>query len=227
MIRNRIITLSDRAWWLAGGIPSAGCFAAYQPKGATYTTYSKRNLVDPYGPLDAVSSPSAPGWNAESGWTFNGTQYFKVAFIPAAGMYYSAIARFSNVSVGSQSWVVVWGGGRNTSTPSRFYLSPNYYGTSRIYGWSSGTGATVAGVLSAGVMCVAAGESYLNGVFEGGTVEALSAVGYASAIGALPTSANYATVQSYLTGNIQALALYDFVLSHQQVIAVTSAMNDL
>jgi len=82
-------------WWLTGGIPSANCLAAYQPKGAASLAASYSNLANP-GTYDAAPG-TAPTWAAGTGWVFNGsTQYLTTGLTPLED--WSIFVQFTNAT---------------------------------------------------------------------------------------------------------------------------------
>ena len=70
-------------WYLAGGIASADCIAAYKPLGAADYATSKINLNNP-GTNDLSDGAAYPTFNAATGWTFAGasSQFLEQATVP-------------------------------------------------------------------------------------------------------------------------------------------------
>ena len=79
-------------WWEAGG--ASGAVAVYQPKGAASYAAS---LTDLSGNENDASEGTAPDWDADNGWKFNGSDdYLDTGLVIASG--YTIIVRFSNVA---------------------------------------------------------------------------------------------------------------------------------
>lgn len=198
-------------WWLLGGIPAANCIAAYQPKGAASYAASKVNLAIP-GTYDAVEGV-APGWTAADGWIF-ANKRLETNITPPGAQTWSALCRFSNVSVG----VSFLFGELEETTPSSFSISPNR--STGIVFQNHGR-LDVSGGMASGVLGFSGRDCYCNGVFVGQTTT-LTANG--------PRSIYIGTRHgdSYpLYGNIQCLAFYNTTLTAAQVLAVSTAIAAL
>lgn len=71
--------ITDKPWWLAGGVEKGICIAAYKSKGAESYAASKLNLVD-NGTFPLVENTTV-SWS-DSGWYFNGAEYFSTGIYP-------------------------------------------------------------------------------------------------------------------------------------------------
>lgn len=210
---------SDVSWWLAGGVPTANCIAAYQPRGAASLAASYSNLSNP-GTYDLTAPAGDPAWNIEDGWVFpsnNSAIYLSTGIIMGFGTW-SVIVRFSNGLTSDNS--ALYG---HISASSRHYIQ---YGSEGKRNYING-GTTVAGKapnVTTGVMAVAGNKAYYNGIDENLTVTTNgTGTPYDVFIGALHRSTNANFTRAY----IQAIAFYDTVLTPEQITAITDAINDI
>ena len=204
------------AWWNHGG-KIAGCWAAYQPKGAASLAASYSDLT---GNGNDAGVGVAPDWDAINGWKFNGsTHYLTTTFIPETDQSQSMIVAFTNVT-GADGCLV----GVNSATNRRFWLLANNDGDECRYG--NGYDPDVKPDISAGVLAVAGDRGYRNGVVDTGVIG-----GYASPETPIPHTINIGrcprTLSWYLAGYIQALAIYDVALSPGEVAVIAAAMAAL
>lgn len=200
-------------WWLAGGISSANCKAAYQAKGATGLSASYSNLNSP-GTNDAAPGV-APTWNATDGWIFNGsTQYLTTGITPAAG--YAMFMQFTNRANGG----IVGSAGVGND---RFYLwaDQNNAHLRVVYGYGS-QAPQVAPSMSSGNLGLVAGDGYRNGTKESTFSGSFSGTPQVICIGALGGS----SVANFCQIDIQAFAIYSS-LTAAQATAVAAAMAAL
>ena len=63
---GRMVVGSVTPWYLAGGVSAANCIAAWQPKGAASLAASYVNLANP-GTYN-LTGTTPPTWNASDGW---------------------------------------------------------------------------------------------------------------------------------------------------------------
>lgn len=198
-------------WWSTGGITS--CIAAYQPKDAWSLADSYVNLVTP-GTYN-LTVGSAPTWDVINGWKFVTNKYLNTNI--TGGNSYTAIVRFSTITVG--------GGvlGESTSgSQTRLDIFPIWGGNS--YFRSGGT-FNQAVTYTSGVLAVTPAKGYANGSPVGALSGAYSgSTTYKIYIGC--TNVNNSP-SNYLTGYIQALAIYNATLSDANIAALTTAMNAL
>jgi hypothetical protein len=210
-------------WYLAGGIDIANCIAAYQPKGAASLAASYDNLTG-NATYDANPEAHAPTWNSTDGWIFlvTSSQYLKTGYTPGqgAGNHPSIIVRYSGVGNGNFCLF----GEDKFSGQNRSMIFPNYMGNIRYYFNGTEAGRSVSPGLAGGVLCVT------NTVYKDGIQDAvvtfswLSDPVYEYYIGARNA---VGTADMFLTGNIQALAIYNTLLSSSQVLDVSTAMAAL
>lgn len=206
-------------WWLAGGVDSAVCVAAYAPKGAATLADSYKNVNNP-GTNDAVPL-TAPTLTSD-GWTFNGTsQYLGVAGTDCrAGASWSQIIRFSNAANRSSELGVLVGG---SEVNARFYLRPNETSSSSRFGY--GSSAASSRVLTSGIMAQSAARCFIDGGFVANVAGSWANLSSGLTIGRrhIASSSDY----YYYKGNVQAYAIYSAALTDAQIAAISTEMAKL
>lgn len=225
MIRNRYIgAITDKPWWLAGGIPSSACVVAYAPKGASDYTASKVNLANP-GTYNATDGTSYPTWAVDTGWTFNGVNNFLNSnYIPSRGANLSIFARANQFEPKNNTETVI--GQHAASSPYngvwiRFSSTAvgNY-----LYANDGETTQTATKYPGDNTNGFAGKQSYANGIPTQIISNKTQDFGnYNMAIGAL----RYSSIIQNFTGSIYAIVIYQYVITSQQVVALTNAMNAL
>jgi hypothetical protein len=196
-------------WWLAGGITPANCLAAYQPVGADSLAASYINLANP-GTNNAAPGV-APDWTAQKGWIGDGsTQYLLTGIVPAPPNF-TMIVRYWFES----SSQMIMGSFNNGSTYYVLTIQTNY-----IYGANN----NVTAVQTRGVLAIAGTNGYKNGELDtaltanwSGTGTQLEIFGYR----------NVNNPASLMKGTIQAVAIYNTILTEEQIEAVSRAMLQL
>lgn len=201
------------AWWRAGGAPTP--VAVYQPKGSASLAASYVNLANP-GAYDAAPGV-APTFAAGTGWAFNGSsQYLITGVVPAGG--WSMLVLFSNAVVFGARVLV----GCRAAAASRFAVGPSVSGVGVYYAYDNFK--EIPPVLIAGVLGIAAEKGYRNGVLDEINIGTWSGSAVALTIGARNWNG---TIDSYYSGYIQAVAIYNTTLTAPQVLAVSTAMAAL
>lgn len=198
-------------WWQAGG--ALGCLEAHQARGAASLAASYVNLVAP-GTHDALPIV-APTWNAGSGWIFNGTtQYLVTDIVPLAT--YSMLVQFSSATLDNTHLC-----GETDAEVTFFLIIPRFADGNHYFG--NGGLTPLSGKLSGGNLAVIGSKGYRDGVFEGDI-----------AAGSVPAFPIYLGCRNrggapfdFFTGDVQAYALYDRVLTATQVLEVAAAMANL
>ena len=195
-------------WYLTGEVPAANCIEAYAGQGAESYADSKINLANP-GTYDIVQATAAynPKWNAADGWMFDNnpnTQVLPTGYSVVSGenKTHSMIIKFSNATAGGYIF------GLNDAT---FVVSPNRTNTRRYKNGNSLLSSEAA--VASGVMALCGGNCYLDGVADG-------TVTLGNTSGQIFIS-TYAATKAY----VQAVAIYNIVLTAEQVAAITDAMN--
>jgi hypothetical protein len=203
-------------WYLSGGVSAANCIAAYQPKGAASLAASYDNLA---GASYDAAPGVAPTFDAETGWTFNGsTQYLDTGVDPVNDQTWSMIVRYSGAT--TVNYVAICG--TRIGGGTAFAIEPN--SPDGVYYASGGFVAKATGV-AAGNLAIAGTKAYRNGVDEGLTL-GVSAGDWASVLIGCFRDTGGAPAQ-FCAASVQAIAIYDVTLTADQVAAITAAMGDL
>jgi hypothetical protein len=207
-------------WYLSGGIAAENCIAAYAAKGAASQAASYVNLANP-GTYDLTAPTAAPTWDADLGWTFNGsTQYLAtgITFATTVGPSRTIIIRFDNVTGATGYIAGGWLGAGNG-----LIFSPNRASARKYYNGS--TLLNVAATSASGVIAVAGNTAYIDGVSDGTITTGNYSQTISIYIGADWQNSGTPPVHTYFAGRIQAVAIYNTALSLAQVEAVTAAMS--
>lgn len=202
----------ETPWWLAGGISAGDVVAAYQPKGAASLAASYVNLANP-GTYD-LTSPSEPTWDAATGWAFGSGRHLRSGII-LANRTGTVVVRFTNVTSGALCGCHTPGfTGYLQMTPTSTTNRSYYHGGQLL----------VAGAVSSGIMAVAGGVCYLDGVNDGSTAVAGSGNYNSLYFGGWNNSGNVSAVTN---GKIQAAFVASSTLTAGQVAALSAAMAAL
>ena len=197
------------SWWLSGGISEANAIIVYQPKGAASLDASYTNLANP-GTYDAKLGV-APTWNATDGWIFDGiSQTLKPGYTSQSN--HTFIVRFSGAANTNGNLFYSEGGGAHR-------IAPRWAGLYVNYKYSSND-SNVSPILTDGILATAGTKAYRNGVDEGITLDNSGAGGQIWIASKYGTDAFYAV-------KIQAFAIYNTVLSQEQMTALNTAMAAL
>jgi hypothetical protein len=203
-------------WYLAGGVALANVQRVYQPKGAASLADSYINLISP-GTGNAAPG-TAPLFDNFNGWRFNGAlnQYLTSGFALTGAC--SVIIKYS-WATGANNNVLV--GGRTGAAANGMFVQP--YAVSNRVGYTNGSTVNLAPQLASGVLAIAGANGYRDGTAEVTTLAPASNTTTRNAyIGAL--NGDNAMIVP-VTANIQALAMYNTILTAAQVAAITAAMN--
>lgn len=188
-----------------------GVVAAYQPIMAPGPLLARNNIGNEKrfaGRFTATVGTAEPTWAAHTGWTClaASTQNYITGVVPS-GAGWTLAGCWSSMSVGNH-------GGYNGSTTNRFYIGYNLVG----YG-SANKGLTN---LATGVRVLAGTNAYLNGVLEAATGTTWGAgVGANLYLGGRNMTGY---VESYVSGNIRAFAIYARTLSPAEIFAISRQM---
>jgi hypothetical protein len=213
--RQRRVIAASANWWLAGGVSNGDCLGAYASKGVASLAASYADLN---GSTNALTTADAPTWDAETGWTFNGSSNHLILPFKAQNGQRSIVLKFD--SGGSVSTEAVFGAYDGTAS-TRFYLRNSSGGTSRLWGWGNNPSSKV-GVMTNGVVALCGATAYKDGDVdeaEVGTSFLLSTTTYIH-IGCLAQPG----LGSFYSGNITSVAFYNAVLTEAQVEAIGEAM---
>jgi len=207
-----VASAASGGWWDNNGAIS-GCVAAYAPKGAASLAASYTNLT---GNATYNAAPGvAPTHSSADGWTFNGsTQYLTTGITPTTT--YTALCRYSDYG-GINKYF--FGAYKTAGT----IIFGAYISTSGRGYWNGTAVLTVGTSVSSGVQGIAGNTAYYNGSRDGTIVSAAN-TGLTMYIGALN---NDGSPLLYLSGKIQALAIYSTTLTAGEVATITTAMQAL
>lgn len=200
-------------WWEEGG--ATGIVAAYQPKGATSLVASYTNLANP-GTYDAAPGV-APTWDVTSGWILDGvSQYVDTTVLhDDTGQNWSILVRFSNYTKNGNFLLA----SDNSLLSGGFGLCPNRFNAIRFF--NNGQLAISSAAMTSGVMAVAGTYGFKDGVQQSGTIGLSGQVDRTIYVGAGNSGAGAA---AYSASKVQAVAIYNTVLTALQVAAVSAAM---
>ncbi len=150
---------SSFPWYLAGGIPSANCLAAYEPQNATTNALSYVNIANP-GTYD-LTVGNAPSIHHPLGWIFDGINDYLATGINGSATL-SVIIRFAygNPTAGYKEIL-----GSTDGVVGGFELIPNYT-TGVIYGGHGISTTSQAPSSTEGVLALTPSGIYLNGVLH-------------------------------------------------------------
>ena len=204
------------SWWLSGGISAANAIAVYQPKGADDLADSYVNLANP-GTYNAAPGV-APTWASGTGWTFNGSTQYLDSGVTVTSTY-SVIGRLA----GWSGWGNSPFGCVNPLNGHIFRINAQQAGGSILWYNLSST-LQVTGTVTDSVLALGGTIPYRDGV-------ALAATsGLVGTPNSLYVGAHHNTFgnpDTFMTGQIAALAIYDTTLTAPQVAAVSAAMAAL
>ena len=215
-IRSRYTSaITDKPWWLAGGIPRDACVAAYRAVGASDYASSKVNLANP-GVYNATDGAAYPTWNTNDGWIFasTGTAVLTTGYT-FANNNLSIFVRFNYHYANTFKRIF-------SSNADTVYVLPSY-DLVNPHEYKNGTTVLkVAPPLPSGlyVMGIAGNTAYLNGAIDG-VITVGSLVSGNLFIG------NRADLARICSSDIYAVAVYNSVITSAQVSELTIAMNAL
>lgn len=205
-------------WYRVGGAPLP--VAVYQPKGAASLAASYINLVNP-GTFDAAPG-TAPTFNAVTGWGFTTflQQYLTTGITIGVSRAYSILVRASGlVIIGGIDYALIGGLGPAAAYP-RIALDVYNSGGVGKFGYGNGGYLGSAAAYVSGVYGIAAETAYYNG----GNVGIIPSV--AGSIPELYIGARHWSTgarDEYLTGNIQAIVVWDTATDHAIWLPAVSA----
>lgn len=206
-------------WYDPFGDIGAHCLAAYTPKGAadlaasylrTYGAGGNANL-DPV----VVGVGVAPTWNATDGWIFNGTtQFLDTGVVPAVG--YSMVVMFSN-KTGAKTIAGCYKAG------ARFEVTSNITSSNTFYASGGVESTIVAPILSSGVLGIAGYSGFKNGLKE--TIAVYPAWSDTTTLSVWVANRNGAA--NLTPVKVQAIAIYDSILTDEQMYGIYTALQSI
>jgi len=214
-----IVVMGKKAapWYQAGGAPKP--VGVYQAVNADSIETSYINLANPG--VNDITTTAAPAFDPSIGWTFDGVaQFLKTGIVPAGG--YSVIIRYSNYQV-TPNYHFIFGSWMSGARVSEI---GNLAGSGAVK-YNNGGGLTDGASTfgSSGVLAVAGQIGYTAGASDAVNIPAWSGISTQDYyIGALN---NNGSAAYFAPCNIQAVAIYNAVLTPAQVLAITNSMNAL
>lgn len=202
-------------WYLSGGIAVANAKGAYSPITKATLALSKVNDVNP-GTNDAGGGTD-PTHDPALGWVFDGTtQYLKTGIVPVNDQTWSMIVRFTEWTTGGDTLCGLWEG----TTLKEFYIQIDSVTNRIICGNGNHSYRNVA--INKGIIAVVGNKIYVNGVDSGTTIGGgTGSITYDIWIGQV----HYSSDANFFDGNIQALAIYNKVLSATEQLALWYRMR--
>jgi hypothetical protein len=220
---SNVVSATPEIWYLAGGVTAANCKVAYQPVGAANIAASYVNLANP-GTNDAALG-EAPVFSTVTGWKFNGTSnYLRSGITPTAN--HTMIVLFSGVTSGIENTNIV--AGSNGATSARFYLRPERYVAvggleDHHFGFATGAVGLITPNLTDGVMAIAGSKGYKNGTLDAIMTGTWAGTGAEIYIGCYNSNG---TLGLFFNGYVQAIAIYDTILTDNQIYMISRQMVD-
>jgi hypothetical protein len=161
--RRDLINNADK-WWLAGGVNSKDCVAAYQAVAAESYATSKVNLANP-GTNSAVDGSSYPDWNGDYGWLISSGQYL---VLPKFLQTYTIICRYSSAAVVPGAGVLFG----LLSGSGMYYMPIRTDNTRTCVNGTNNNAGVVADVKADGIIAIAGTKAYFDGADLGVTLSA-------------------------------------------------------
>ena len=206
-------------WWDPAG-EGLCIWAAYQPKGAASLAASYTDLS---GNGNNTGPGTAPTWDAVNGWKFQdaSAQYLITTFVPANDQSQTMLVQFTSATSLNDYLAGSW----ELATGDKFVVRPRVGGDAFNSAMNGNGEVFTLPKITAGNLGVAGSQGYVDGGAQGG---ALGAWTGASASAVWIGCANRSGAgNGHVSAYIQALALYDCVLTAPQVAAVRVRMAAL
>lgn len=204
-------------WYLAGGVPLANCKGAYQGVGVADLATAKINLANPG--VNDLGGGVDPTHDPALGFIFDGSsQYLTTGIVPENDQTWSMIIRYSEYTTGDDTIAGLYEDATNS-----FYLQLKSSTNKRTF--ANGRVFDLNTTVAAGVICVAGAKKYFNGIDVGGLdIGAPSGnITYDIWVGCV----HYTSATGFFDGNIQALAIYDKVLTPAEVYVISTRMANI
>lgn len=221
-------------WWLAGGVNSSDCLAAYQSIGVDNYVASKVNLANP-GTYNITDGASYPTWNAATGWTFDGVDDYLDTNLPGiktATTIIVYIDNFSPLNQNNQYAIGCTDSDWNSETSIAFqYVGDPDNGFIELHNLlyaGFDYVQTVYPIITNApyILCISPSGMYRNSIKTAWIepVEDYSETLNTYIIGAIWNGTAY---QNFGAMNILAVAIYNATLTDDQVTAITTALQAL
>lgn len=202
-------------WYLAGGVASANCIAAYQPKGAADYAASKINLANP-GTYDATDDTVYPDWDAVNGWKYRADNNNLQTGITPGNQTWTIIARYAGFNAAKAEAPF---GTLNSGASLGMTHRPT--ATTALAGWASGQYSVAATSSIAGVIAIAGVDVYWNGTYKASASPVAGTFSYPLSLCAIYYAGNkaYWFIKSM---TVQAISIYNALLTAPQIAAIST-----
>jgi hypothetical protein len=210
--RRDLINNADK-WWLAGGVNSKDCVAAYQAVAAESYATSKVNLANP-GTNSAVDGSSYPDWNGDYGWLISSGQYL---VLPKFLQTYTIICRYSSAAVVPGAGVLFG----LLSGSGMYYMPIRTDNTRTCVNGTNNNAGVVADVKADGIIAIAGTKAYFDGADLGVTLSAAALPDLNVYLGRL----NFSVALPMKYVQVQAVAIYNRTLTPLEIASLTAAIK--
>ncbi|HUV81854.1 MAG TPA: alpha-L-fucosidase [archaeon] len=200
-------------WWLGNDIPSANVPAAYQPVQALSLANSYINKANP-GTYNAFLGV-VPDWSAIKGWDFNGVDmYLKTGLVPvSAASAWSMITWYNDFTEDAATISCV--AGIYETSAKQFYIGMREAANGNLQ-WANGSVRNASNKRIGGFQAFIGNKAYIDCTYVNTITAGTGAATYDIYIGAM----HYTTPMDFFDGNIKGVAVYNTVLTEDQLKAV-------
>lgn len=212
-----IFETEEFSWWNAEGI--TGCVGAW--KAVNVDTYAE-TLADLSGNSnDLTDTGHAPSWSSDRGWYFDGYSEYLETPVIVTDADWSVLVKFDTELAFPSGYII---GAQSGFASRTFGLRPTF---STYYYWYNGGFKFIdAFAQSSGVAAMRGTYCYHDGVYK---IQITTAWGGAGTLPLYIGARNdyVAGADNFTNFDIQAVAVYNKVLTEAELQAVTEAMQDL
>lgn len=207
-------------WWDDNGNIS-GALAAWQAKGAASYAASLLDLTGNGHTL--VQRQGVVPWSSGRGWEFDNSQSLDTMIVPDDG--YSVLVQFSNVALGPSNNDVLIGlmdvfGGND-------YCIHPFVSTNHVYRKADGIRVTRPGNITEGNMGMSGYDCYLDGAPDGAFAPSAYSYQHTMTVGGGKRRQSDQLIGFFITADIIAVAIYDTVLSADDMATIAGNMAAL
>ena len=211
-------------WWNLNGAIT-GCIGAYKAKGAISQSESYINLTGNTSYNIVSNGSTGLTWDNINGWKFENEAHsiLKTGITLLNNQQLSIIARFSNAATGTTTAIVPTICGAVGQYPyPEIKLSPNYAGNGVRYSNSSYSYSQPS--MLNGILAISGQYGYRNGVVDTSSIGTAAGIIPEIYIGGRNLFGNQVDENNNMI-YIQAIAIYNIVLTDQQIADLTILMN--
>lgn len=219
MIRSRYTAaITDKPWWLAGGIDPSACVAAYQAVGAASLEASYINLANPG--TYTLTNVNGLTCNSITGWVGEDTKYLNTGISDITIGIGSIFVRFTDATRNTTEYLF-----GSVISNHFFFCNPQRLNAFDRYGLISTLGTRSKN--QSGVVGISGTYAYANGSIDGEELASGTATlsGPILLLGA-STNAGGSSNTTFI-GQVQAASIYKYTHTPHQVAELTRAMNAL